>query len=77
MITVVSMVSGLPMSQAGGGMIYVAFIIDVFAGKIVGPLSASFPVEKSLPVNGTCLDLDDDRFRLGCPEPSHLPENAV
>ena len=44
------------------GMVYVAFVIDVFARKIVG-----WRVSTSMTTG----------FVFGCPEPGHLPEDAV
>ncbi len=35
------------------GFVYVAFVIDTFARRIVGPLSADLAVPNRLPVNGT------------------------
>ena len=43
------------------GMVYVAFVTDVFARKIVG----------------WRLDVDDDRLRARRTKPGHLPEGAV
>ena len=37
------------------GFIYVAFVIDTFADRIVGPLSADLAMPNRLPVNGTGL----------------------
>jgi transposase InsO family protein len=42
------------------GTVYVAFVIDVFARRIVGPLSADLALPNRLPVNGTNLDIDED-----------------
>jgi len=44
------------MSREGWqGFVYVAFVIDTFADRIVGPLSADLAMPNRLPVNGTGL----------------------
>jgi transposase InsO family protein len=45
------------------GTVYVAFVIDVFARRIVGPLSADLALPNRLPVNGTHLDIHEDPVR--------------
>ncbi len=53
------------------GFVYVAFVIDTFARRIVGPLSADLAVPNRLPVKGTrqphsSHGLRSRRFGTGC-----------
>lgn len=49
------------------GFAYVAFVIDAYARRIVGPLSADLAMPNRLPVNGTGQHLPSCRVRPGCP----------
>ena len=54
------------------GMVYVAFVVDVFSRAVVGPLSADLALPNRLPVNGTRINVDDDSLRSRRTEPSDL-----